>query len=104
MSESKIQREILKYLETAPSVAYFFRHNVGAFKLKGRYVRFGVPGQSDILGILKGGRFLAIEVKRPKKNRTPAQVEFQETVNNAGGLAFVARNIEDVMFEIEEAR
>ncbi len=100
MSESDIQKSILSHLEGNPIVAYHWRHNVGSVKRSGRYLRFGVPGQSDILGILKGGRFFAIEVKRPKKNREPNQIEFQKTVNEFGGLAFVARSVEDVEREL----
>ena len=100
ISETDIQKSIIEVLEYHPQVAYFWRHNVGFIKRPGRAVRFGIPGQSDILGILKGGRFLAIEIKKPKKDREPEQVKFQDTVNQAGGLAFVARSIDDVIREL----
>jgi hypothetical protein len=52
---------------------------------------------SDIIGCrLKTGRFLAIEVKRPGGKPTPEQQQFIDTINHAGGLAFVARSIEEV--------
>ena len=50
---------------------------------------------SDIIGIYKG-RFLAIEVKTAKGKLTVAQVTFQHTVQQEGGIAFVARSVQDV--------
>ena len=52
---------------------------------------------SDIIGcIRKTGRFLAIEVKRPGNKGTPEQQQFIDIINQAGGLAFVARSVEEV--------
>jgi hypothetical protein len=51
--ESEIQREILRYLNTVPGVVAF-RMNTGAMRgeHKGKrwFVRFGVPGMSDVIG------------------------------------------------------
>lgn len=58
--------------------------------------RMGPPGSSDIIGILPGGRFLAIEVKRPGHEPTEIQKEFMDKINALGGLAFVATSIDDV--------
>jgi len=55
----------------------------------------GLAGVSDIIGIYKG-RFLAIEVKTAKGKLTVAQVTFQHTVQQEGGIAFVARSVQDV--------
>lgn len=38
-------------------------NNIGAVKTETRFVRFGLPGSTDILGFDKSGRFIAIEVK-----------------------------------------
>lgn len=68
---------------------------------KSRMVRFATPGFADLVGIYKG-RFMAIEVKRPstKKDLTPWQESFLETVKLKGGIAFVATSIEDVEKEL----
>jgi hypothetical protein len=55
-----------------------------------------LKGISDILGLLTGGRFLAIEVKMPKGYPTPEQKEFLARINRHGGIAFIARSIDDV--------
>ena len=55
------------------------------------------PGVSDILGVLPDGRFLAVEVKTRKGRLTRHQEAFLAAVNQMGGLAFVARSLDDVV-------
>ena len=55
-----------------------------------------MKGVSDILGILPDGRFLAIECKSPSGKTTTEQDRFLASVNARGGLAFVARGLDDV--------
>lgn len=57
----------------------------------------GVNGVSDIIGLLPGGRFLAIEVKTDRGKATPRQDKFIRDVNEEGGLAFIARSVDDVI-------
>lgn len=52
-------------------------------------------GVSDIIGIYKG-RFLAIEVKKPGAKPTNHQWNFLKAVHENGGIALVARSVEDV--------
>ena len=95
--ESEIQRAILEYLAYNKIMAW--RNNVGtmAGEYKGRkwFVRFGLPGISDIIGIYKG-RFLAIEVKSAKGIVSLVQQAFIDSINKNGGLAFVAKSLDDV--------
>ena len=60
----------------------------------------GAKGVSDILGCYKG-RFLAIEVKTPGGRTSPEQERFLANVNDAGGIAFVAHSIYDVIEKLE---
>lgn len=78
--------------------AIVWRNNTGALKDRsGRLIRYGLcTGSSDLIGMFQG-RFLAIEIKKPKKNPTPEQHNFMTVVNNNGGIAFVARSPEDVL-------
>lgn len=55
------------------------------------------PGVPDILGILPGGRMLAIEVKTERGKVSPHQERFIKNINDNGGLAFVARSFDDVV-------
>lgn len=61
------------------------------------------PGISDVIGVLPGGRFLAIECKAHRGVVTKEQGDFIHAVNLKGGLAFVARRIQDVQVEIRRA-
>jgi hypothetical protein len=92
--EGQIVADILAYLKARR--IYAWRQNTGAVKAHGRMVQYGKIGSSDILGILPGGRFLAIECKYGKADPTEAQRFFIEVINSQGGLAFVARSVEDV--------
>lgn len=51
-----------------------------------------VPGLPDILGVLPGGRFLAVECKAPGEGPTSEQRAFLEAIEKAGGVAIVARS------------
>ena len=106
--EVEIMKAILAYLRVVPGVVAW-RQNTGAMfgehNGKRWAVRFGVPGMSDILGwrslrlkILDApiAQALAIEVKREGTHPTVEQQAFLETVRRAGGIALVARNVDDV--------
>lgn len=88
--------EVLKALRAHPAVAWCERMNSGAARIGARFVRFGWPGCSDVLGQLRDGRFLACEVKGPTGKVRPEQAMFLERINSAGGFGFVARNCRDV--------
>jgi len=56
----------------------------------------GYPGVADIIGCYQG-RMIAIELKSPNGKATPDQERFIQNVNDAGGIAFVARSIDEVI-------
>jgi hypothetical protein len=93
--ENEVKRLVLEILKAHPLVAWARRQNTGAGKLlypngdASRFIRFGFPGCSDIIGQLRtSGRFLAIETKIRPKKPTDDQRKFLDAVNRAGGLAF----------------
>lgn len=59
-------------------------------------VRFGVPGQGDIGGILAGGRRLEIECKTERGRQSEDQISFQTMIERFGGLYVLARSLDDV--------
>ncbi len=79
-----------------------WRANVGVARIGGprsaggRVVRFGLPGQADLTGILPSGVRLEIEVKRPGCPQTPEQKAFQKMIDRFGGVYVLARSVEDV--------
>ncbi|RMG17749.1 MAG: hypothetical protein D6729_08280 [Deltaproteobacteria bacterium] len=53
-----------------------WRANVGAARFGRHVVKFGIPGQADLTGILPGGIRLEIEVKGPTGRQSPQQRAF----------------------------
>ena len=109
MSEGGIQNEIRIALAKAGVMNW--RNNTGMlFNKEGTPVRYGLcVGSSDIIGIKKVkitedmvgqelGVFVAIEVKKPKgKKATENQENFINMVRKHGGLADVAKSVEEAM-------
>ncbi|MDR0731206.1 MAG: VRR-NUC domain-containing protein, partial [Treponema sp.] len=63
----------------------------------------GLKGSSDILGLLPGGRFLAVECKAPDGRLSPEQRQFLADIKAQGGLAIVARSCRDIEAALTEA-
>jgi len=102
-SEAEILRAIMALLKRHPRVAQAWRQNSGTFQERNRdgttrYIRANTQrGMSDIMGVLKDGRTLAIEVKSRTGNMRPGQEEFLQTIRQAGGVAGVCRSVEDAV-------
>lgn len=92
MSETALVKACLQLLALRGIPSW--RNNSGALAVGKRFVRFGHPGSSDILGILApGGRLLAVECKTATGRLSPAQRAFLDNVTRAGGLALVVRDV-----------
>ncbi len=88
--------EVLQALRAHPAVAWCERMNSGAARIGNRFIRFGFAGCPDVLGQLRDGRMLGVEVKALKGKLRPEQSIVLERINGAGGVAFMARNCLDV--------
>jgi hypothetical protein len=98
--EQGIQRAILDYLRWR-GIPCYKHQNAGIMKRDGSYIPTHTRGVSDIIGCIpKTGRFLAIEVKRPGGKPSPEQQQFIDMINGAGGLAFLAMSVEDVISKL----
>ncbi len=89
--EQNIQTSIMNYISSIGGLPIKF-NNIGI------YAKAGV---SDILACIKG-RFVAIEVKRPGNKPTAVQLQFINAVNNIGGFAFWADNLQEVKDKLKE--
>ncbi len=89
-TEKEITREIRAYLRLR-----------GVFHWKQHQGLGSYPGVSDILGCYRG-RLLAIEVKAPKGHLSVKQRAFLERVQAEGGIAVVARSVEEVMKALDQ--
>lgn len=101
MSEREIQQNILISFGSLPDLR-IWRNNTGSIKTPdGRFVTFGLKGSADILGIMRGGRFLAIEVKTATGRQSEHQKNFQNMIESFGGVYILARSAEDVKRRLE---
>lgn len=111
MKESNIQSLILMALSQADCIVWRVE-TAGAWVGKilhqergmvtlvnARMIQAGLcVGGSDIIGIHKPtGRMIAIEVKAGKNKPTDEQTNFINAIRNAGGIAGVARSVEDAL-------
>ena len=91
------------------------RNNTGAARFAGRgksyFVRFGLEGSSDIIGIVPRlvdgdgnelrGLFLAVECKKPGGRLRPSQQAFLAAVSAAGGLALCVKSVDDLIAALD---
>jgi hypothetical protein len=107
-AETTLQQQIRLAIGTRPE-ARIFRNQVGSLPdpRTGRLVTFGLArGSADLIGwrsitvtpAMVGTRlaiFTSIEVKTPTGRVRPEQQAWLETVQQAGGIAIVARSVPD---------
>lgn len=88
-SEAVVLKRVM--LEASRLGLRVWRNHTGGIKdAEGAYHRFGLcVGSSDIIGIAPGGRFIAIEVKRPGGKPTEQQVIFIDFINKMGGFGII---------------
>ena len=111
--EGDIQAQIIDYLrheQARDRVIWFERSNGGGGRVGARWVWFyrlylrgrepGSTGKADIVGMLPGGRFFALEVKQRGKKATADQREYLETVASGGGIAATVRSFQDAKREL----
>lgn len=93
--EKQIENGILTYLWARGIFAWKAEKATGRGGRK-HSSKFHMNGIPDILGVLPGGRLLAIEVKTKTGRVSDSQREFIEIIQSKGALAFVARTIGEV--------
>lgn len=90
MLESKIQSKIISWL-----------NDNGCYVVKVQQA--SRAGVADIVCCVNG-LFVAIETKQPHKDLEPLQKYNANKVRNAGGIAFKADNLQDVITAITNIR
>lgn len=85
--EKHVLAEVLKALRHDPRVAQVERTQSGLFMEGDRYIRVGTPGKLDITGLLVGGRYFEIEVKRPGGKPDPRQAARIVAIRANGGIS-----------------
>lgn len=104
--EADVLHAVLTFLAYHKGVAWAHRMNTAAGRLVrkngySQFMRFGFPGCPDVLGQLRDGRSLAVECKSPSGTVTPEQTAFLACVRANGGVAVLARSVNDVREALE---
>lgn len=101
VKEDEVLHGCLEYLRLRG--IFCFRNNSGAAKVGKRLIRFGLPGSSDIIGILPDGRFLAVECKREKGGvLSDLQKSFLSAIESNNSVAIVANSVEKLAEELNK--
>jgi hypothetical protein len=113
VTEQRIQQQIRIACSTGDT--RLFRNNTGTLRDQhGRPVQFGLcKGSADLIGWrtvtvtpdMVGTQvavFLSIEVKTPTGRLRPEQQQWLDVVQAAGGIAGVARSVEDALRIVTE--
>ena len=99
--ENVVLAQCLDYLHAKG--LFCFRNNTGAVKVGRRFIRFGYVGSSDIIGITKDGRFLAVECKREKGGvLSDAQKTFLTEINSNGGVAICVHSVMELIQKLAD--
>lgn len=89
--EKKVENKIKKYLDS-----------LGAYYLKVHGSAYQPAGTPDIL-VSVNGKFVGIEVKKPVGGVvSDLQKHHISRIEKSGGVAFVARSVDDVKRELKE--
>lgn len=72
-----------------------WRNNTGALKSGRRFIRFGIPGSPDVLGMFRGGKIFGIECKTSSGRLSPFQKWWRALIVGLGGYYGVARSYEE---------
>ena len=100
--ENRVKAEVMKYLKLRH--IYCWSNPSGAVQVRpGKFMSFGLKGSSDILGLLPGGRFLAVECKAEHGRLSTEQRQFLADIKTLGGLAVVAKSYRDIDRALKEA-
>lgn len=98
VSEKEIQESICYYLSLKHY--FFWRQNTnpiynpasGGYRKMPPFSKTGVP---DII-LVRNGKFVGLEVKRPTGKQSPNQKEFEEGCKKAGGEYYIVTSLEDL--------
>jgi hypothetical protein len=99
--EAELTRAIIDALN-ATGWCWVMRHNGGR---RGHQLLGLGKGAADIVGMMRDGRFVALEVKMPKgKPARPEQIQWLDRVAFLNGVTGVVRSVEEALQVVDAAR
>lgn len=105
-AEKDTQEKIRLAVASAGGVMVM-RNNVGVARHGKRMVRYGLgTGSSDLVCVVAPyGRFLGLEIKRPKGGVVSRdQMKWMQWIRSYGGVTGVATSVEEALQLVNEAR
>lgn len=99
--ETGIKAAIAAALSKHPKVAWAHVTTTGLLQRGGRWIRVGKKSMPDIIGQLKTGQLLGVEVKRPGNKPEEGQHEFISMIIANGGVAGWARSVDEALEVLE---
>lgn len=99
--ETCIKIKIKEALLRHPKVVWAHVTTTGLLRRGGRWITVGKKSMPDIVGQLKTGQLLGIEVKRPGEEPEEGQFKFIDMIIDNGGVAGWARSVEEAMEVLE---
>ena len=93
MTETQLKIKVLKYLrDNYPQYWVYKTHDM---------FQSGIP---DLLLCADAGKLVAIELKAGKNKLTPIQQYVIDKINSVGGIAGVARSIDEVKILLDKTK
>lgn len=80
---------------------YYRAKSTGDFDLEKYFFSYGLKGSSDIIGILKNGKILCIEIKTGQAVASKDQKNFAAMIQKFNGHYFVCRSVEDALNSVK---
>lgn len=89
---------------TGPVIAFLALADIYAFRLNagkvqtahGTWVQLAPKGTADVVGVLPGGRWLCVELKRKGGKVRKEQAEWLDMMRGKGALCVVITSVEDL--------
>jgi len=96
--ETALLKAVLAALAWRRRDVEVWRNNTGGMHKGKNYIPFGLgEGGADLVGVLRTGRFWAVELKTEDGRLSEAQRAWQARVAQMGGYVVTARTVSEVM-------
>jgi hypothetical protein len=102
VSEQDLVRTIID-ATNATGLAFVWRCQSGRVRVRRGWMHLSPAGTPDVIGWLRDGRFLGIEVKRPGEKPTEIQEECRRRIIAAGGVAAIVRAVAEAVAVVRRA-
>ncbi|HUS87837.1 MAG TPA: hypothetical protein VMW91_00460 [Desulfosporosinus sp.] len=98
---SALVNETLTLLGVRPDIRIWKNATGTSLSAAGSFIRFGLKGSADILGITSDGRFIAIECKTGNAKQSKFQRAFESMILKMGGRYILCRSADETLEKIK---